>query len=818
MWKQGLLLFCLIFVVQVMAQDELSFFNKAYDLQKNGKFDKAITFLEQQIQKSDLSKDSKDLVKFNIAYLNLISNNLDKAAEGFQILFKEQTNLEDYAGYYLSKVFFQQKKFNEAEEVLKKIQNLNPNVKLKNEALQLLGEISLEKKNFKQARMHFRVLERKSRGTDQYPEVIYHLGVSERGVMNNSGFCQWMIKLYERYPFHDRVKAWGPDLVENKILGEKTQCRASIDNFKTRMRSLMQVGLDQKAKQEVEILRANVKNENPYLSDELLAQFYVLEGEAVKAAELLKPHYAERKRNFDFLIQYASLSARAGSVQASVGSYYAAYKLNPKAKKAKQALYQSAFLSYQFQDYDGAARRFREFMKVYPTSGLTKDAKWHLAWLKYLKGDFSGAFQEMSKLLDAKGRLRPQGITKDRLTYWRGMSLFRLGQIEQAKNIFENLAADRLLGYYSIAAQYRLNKIKAMMPLQIAKNPNRQKRSIARFTINEFLMSSVDEKVIPSSLEEMENEENLEVNLGSTQEEEKEGEEAQVDITAETGHSEVATEVETIEIATDIKDPKLVKKFEKARDLMILKFYDWAKWDLYEIERKTKNREYLRTLMAEYSSIEQFHRSSYISHTFFSRSRSSQGIDGIRFLWEFAYPQAYSDYVLKYSDKFEVPKELVWGIIKAESQYRKDAISPVGALGLMQVMPVTGHKVAQLLGENDFSAEQLLGADSAIRLGTRYLQRLQKTFDQSIPLVAAAYNAGPHRVKNWLYLFGNLEMDEFVEHIPFLETRNYVKKVISNAYVYNQLYSDSKSLIGGLSESIDIKVTEVSTKENWDDI
>jgi soluble lytic murein transglycosylase len=137
----------------------------------------------------------------------------------------------------------------------------------------------------------------------------------------------------------------------------------------------------------------------------------------------------------------------------------------------------------------------------------------------------------------------------------------------------------------------------------------------------------------------------------------------------------------------------------------------------------------------------------------------------------------------------------------------------------MQVMPFTGYRVANLLGEKDFQPRQLLEPSAAIKMGSRYLQRLMVKFDNTIPLVAAGYNAGPHRVKNWLASFGHLETDEFIEHIPFLETRNYVKKVVSNCYVYSQLYGNKRDLFAYLVEGVPHKSDgEMVQKESWDDI
>ena len=161
--------------------------------------------------------------------------------------------------------------------------------------------------------------------------------------------------------------------------------------------------------------------------------------------------------------------------------------------------------------------------------------------------------------------------------------------------------------------------------------------------------------------------------------------------------------------------------------------------------------------------------------------------------------------------------------MRAESQYKKDIVSPVGALGLMQVMPNTAVKVVHLLGNDneihsEFHSAQLLQPEWAISIGAKYLSRLLKKFANSIPLVAASYNAGPHRVGAWLNSFGDLDMDEFVEHIPFMETRNYVKKVVSNFYIYNHLYGSKGEQITSLAEPLHVKIsTPLTARETWDD-
>ncbi len=735
-------------------------------------------------------------------------------------------SIEEYVRFYLAQSYLKTRKLDEADKELQRVLKMSPNVKLSIEASNLLGQVALEKKNFKQARAHFIKLERRTRNTEDYPDVIFNLAGAEKGLGSHSSMCKWLTKLYEKYPAYAKVKDWSHDLAANDFLGKPTDCQASVEDFRTRVRYLLWAGLDQKAQSEINVVKEDLAKIDRYSADKLQAQFYIQDGEITKSVEILKPYYDSNKRNFDYLILFASAAARAGEVQLAVGSYYLAYKLNPKSKTGRQALYQSAFLSYQFQDYDGASRRFQEFMKVYPGSGLNRDAQWHMAWLKYLKGDYDGSYKAFAKLNQQKRKNRRGGSSfpQDRVSYWMAMSLLRQGKIDQARPLFSTLAKDPLLGYYSVAAQARLQKIGEGVVTQthISSLPT-QPRVISRFSASEFLMPEAQQQYYA---EENESEDNLVLTQYSAEDEESSQE-------ADEAGSSDNPDMKSVEVAHDgiqgdgvdgdnapvFANQVLAERLERARIMTSIGERDWARWDLYDIERRTSKKDYLRILMSEYSAVEYFNRSSYISQINFGAARAVQGLTEGRALWEFAYPKAFDQHVSVYTKKFQVPSELVWGIMRAETHYRKDAISPVGALGLMQVMPFTGHKLAALLGEKNFAAPNLLQPETSVRYGSRYLKRLMDRFDNTIPLVAAGYNAGPHRVKNWLISFGTLDTDEFIEHIPFLETRNYVKRVVSNTYIYGQLYGKKENLFPYMAGALPVKPPkEIVGKENWDDI
>lgn len=132
---------------------------------------------------------------------------------------------------------------------------------------------------------------------------------------------------------------------------------------------------------------------------------------------------------------------------------------------------------------------------------------------------------------------------------------------------------------------------------------------------------------------------------------------------------------------------------------------------------------------------------------------------------------------------------LVHALIRQESAFDYKAVSPVGALGLMQLMPATAKEVARKAGI-PFRADQLTAnPDYNIRLGSRYLQKMVDRFDGSYPLALAAYNGGPGRVAQWIAEFGDprkgqIDMIDWIESIPVAETRNYVQRVLEGTYVY----------------------------------
>ncbi|MDA0334659.1 MAG: transglycosylase SLT domain-containing protein [bacterium] len=169
-------------------------------------------------------------------------------------------------------------------------------------------------------------------------------------------------------------------------------------------------------------------------------------------------------------------------------------------------------------------------------------------------------------------------------------------------------------------------------------------------------------------------------------------------------------------------------------------------------------------------------------------TRSAFQDDDIRRL----YPSYYWDEIRSAAETAGVDPYLVLSVIRQESYFNEDALSHAGAMGLMQIMPQTGRKLARSLGVPAYTRNLLFDPGVSILLGSRFLGDQVRSFTADshglqYPLGLAAYNAGPRVARGWLERFPIEDADTFVERIPYKETRLYVKKVLKNYTIYRTL-------------------------------
>lgn len=148
------------------------------------------------------------------------------------------------------------------------------------------------------------------------------------------------------------------------------------------------------------------------------------------------------------------------------------------------------------------------------------------------------------------------------------------------------------------------------------------------------------------------------------------------------------------------------------------------------------------------------------------------------------YKKEYSEYVTKYSQEYVVDENLIYALIKAESNFQADAISNKNALGLMQLMPATAEEVAKK-NEIELTEDNILQPEININIGTKYISTLLEKYE-CVEVALAAYNAGIGNVDKWI-ANGIIKPDgSDIENIPFKETNNYVRKIMRDYKIYSE--------------------------------
>jgi len=232
------------------------------------------------------------------------------------------------------------------------------------------------------------------------------------------------------------------------------------------------------------------------------------------------------------------------------------------------------------------------------------------------------------------------------------------------------------------------------------------------------------------------------------------------------------------------------KRLRRAEQLIAVGFSDQGVEELEHLSFKKDNPAF----------------SFYIAHLF---RLGGNFQDSMRLSWEIAgngnherlsrsvaeglYPRAFHLQIHEILKNYELDPFLVLSLMRQESAFNPRIISKANAIGLMQLMPKTAEEVARSLGQEIPTEEQLKNPSNNVRLGIDYLNYLMVSFNQNMVYALAAYNAGPTKIKQWIALRPSLDPLEFIETIPYTETRNYVKKVLRNYAIYLTLYEEQKS-------------------------
>ena len=513
-------------------------------------------------------------------------------------------------------------------------------------------------------------------------------------------------------------------------------------------RSIERARLDVEALSQLELSRSD-RAELLFLESQLLYRERRYADAEKQLKELL--NVSSRSRRNEIQRWLARVYSTSGQTQAAIDIYLTLAKNNRRNSTGSSSLYRAAWLAFNGSMHSEAVKLFGEFISRYPRSNSVTSAQWYLAWNAYRLGDIPSAIATVDRML----RRYPNTSLKQQVTYWRGRWLTMLNRTKEAIETLRRAYALQPLHYYGVLSRQRL------FELNVAPNP------LTSLSAQRPLLASADEtdalaaeEFIPEAdeLPELGRVPSLPPEPipwgGSLFEWDSESAKRALRL-IKLGHGEYASNL--------VKDLKPIPGYTESEVIYA--------------------RSLLQQSLGAYNIAFQL-----IVRQFGDTLKKQIGPDTLS-IFRVAYPAAFESLVRRKCGQVEMDPSLIWAIMRQESAFAIRALSWASAQGLMQIIPITGRKIAAALNKEDYDVSMLRTPETSIEFGSWYFAELIKKFHGHPALAIASYNAGPQAVSRWVDARPGIATDEFIEEIPYKETRHYVKKVLSNYSVYRELNS-----------------------------
>jgi len=430
--------------------------------------------------------------------------------------------------------------------------------------------------------------------------------------------------------------------------------------------------------------------------------------------------------------------SRLGLRNEAVETYMKLVRMYPESEWSDDALYLTGNVYREANDMKKALKYYRQLAAEYPESSLADSAIWWQGWAYYSAGDYRKAVQIFQELVSKY----PTSFLVNQTLYWQGRGAEKAGDRDKAQRYYRRAVNRGPYTYYGYLAAERLS--------------GNVQPAIA--VPNEPILSD-------AALEDS-------------------------DLSLETGQDLFDLDGPPVWTQEAIVALSTYPAYRKTLELMYLGMKKEAAAELWSLQELLPGRHgALIGLSKAFFELGDYYSSLIIVLRSFDRQLERPSTRMPEDLWLLAYPQGYWQSIVSSARRNGLDPYFVAAIIREESQFRAEALSPAGARGVMQVMPTTGEWIAKMTGIRDFDRAKLYDSDMNITIGTWYLSYLMKRFKNDLYLVSAAYNAGPEVVATWAVSNGAAaDPVLFVETIPYRETRGYVKKVLRNYAEYKRIY------------------------------
>jgi soluble lytic murein transglycosylase len=403
-----------------------------------------------------------------------------------------------------------------------------------------------------------------------------------------------------------------------------------------------------------------------------------------------------------------------------------ALKLYPKSSDTEELCYSVATYYDVEYESENARKAYKVLYNAFPKGHHAERAQWKLALAAYFSGQLDDAVRGFWNYLLENTNPSYAGSAM----YWMGRCYAKLGNLGEARYLFNRAQALGNESYYG----RRAREANAAL-VESANTPGNP-------------IAGIDFKKVTSVCDSIH-------------------------------HSSLS-----------LKEPDIdgIRTLERVKQLIAADLQDLALSELrWAIQQYPQNSRVFYYILSQiYAGKENFNSAfTYLQNAF--PDYSGRPLDALpEDIWQLLYPMRHMDIISEQASVTGLEPALILGVIRQESGFKINAQSKAKAQGLMQLLPSTAMRLVRSVNLPRSKAKNLFDAENNITIGTLHLSYLMKQYGKA-EFALAAYNAGESRVDRWMHEFGNSDMAEFVEQIPFSETRNYVKQILSNRYHYEAL-------------------------------
>jgi soluble lytic murein transglycosylase len=471
------------------------------------------------------------------------------------------------------------------------------------------------------------------------------------------------------------------------------------------------------------------------------ASYYYHTGDYRRAAALAKPHFSDRAYRRESMLILARCYRRTGQKKKAADVYSHFARVYPNDGKAAETLYVAAKLHERAGRIDAAQAALYRLRKSYPSSYFGRVASYSGSAHYSRVGDYDRSVAILNRALRRSRR------TDEAALYYLADTYGKMGRTQDKTLLLKELERfDPYSFYLSPFVEHTFERPPTTSAGEVALYGD--------YGLLTFLYSVASRK-----------------------------EQARREVLAAVDKS----------IPRTPPDPEAAKCVERGRWFLDAGFRDWGEHELARASRMCFNSP---AQLVELGRLHDMYGLPWNSIRLYQRVKDLIPWRERRAYAEqfrhLMYPVPFPVQVLENAARYDLPPHLVYAMIREESKFDQKAVSRVGALGLMQLMPETGRYVARELEVPEWVEENLLDPEINLAFGVWYASSLVDRAGGHYPQMLAAYNAGPGNAKRW-FKGRSPEMStiDIVDDIDFKETRLYVQRIVESANVYHSLYFDA---------------------------